>query len=95
MFPLLGILLESEDTCDWVPVSFHTLTVRLWLTVTILRTSGITHFSSKTEFLVPVLGASGLLSRRVFGVEYLGVELSLERGTYILVENKELAPCGC
>lgn len=94
MFSLLVILLEYEDTCDWVCVSFHTLTVKLWLTVMIPRTSGIIHFSGKTEFLVPVFGASGLLCHHVLGVKYLGVELSLERGTFIPMENKELTPCG-
>lgn len=95
MFSLLVILLEYEDTCDWVCVSFHTLTVKLWLTVMILRTSGIMHFSAKTEVLVPVLGDSPLLCHGVLGVRYLGVELSLERGTFILMENKELTPRGC
>lgn len=95
MFSLLVIPLEYEDTCDWVCVSFHTLTVKLWLTVMNLRISGIIHFSGKTEFLVPVFGASGLLCHRVFGAKYLGVELSLECGTFILMENKELMPCGC
>lgn len=74
MFSLLVILLEYEDTCDWVCVSFHTLTVKLWLTVMILRTSGITHFSAKTEVLVPVLGDSPLLCHRV--LEWGILELS-------------------
>lgn len=82
-------------TCDWVCASFHTLTLKLWLTVMILRASGIRHFSGKTEFLVPVFGVSGLLRHFVRGVKYLGAELSLERGTFILTENKELTPCGC
>lgn len=95
MFSLLIILLEYEDNCDWVCVSFHTLTVKLWLTVMILRTSGIVNVSGKTKFLVPVFGTSGLLHHLVLGVKYLGVELSLECGTFILMENKELTPCGC
>lgn len=55
MFSLLVILLEHEATCDWVCVSFHTLTVKLWLMVVILRTAGVMHSSGKTEFLEPVL----------------------------------------
>lgn len=45
MFSLLVILLEYEDACDWVCVTFHTLTVNLWLAVMILRTSGSIHVS--------------------------------------------------
>jgi len=91
MFSLLVIFLEYEDTCDWVVVSFHALAVKLLLTVMILRTSGMIHFSGESEFLVLVFRAPGLLCHRVLGVKYLGVELSLS--TFVLVENKELTPC--
>lgn len=45
MFSLLVILLEYEDACDWVCVSFPYLTVNLWLAVMILRTLGTMHLS--------------------------------------------------
>lgn len=48
------------------------------------------HSSGKTEFLVPGLRSSGLLCHPV-----LGVELSLEHDTSVVMENKDLMPCGC